>query len=172
MSETRYPYQPKIVTFLLVIAMFGSCASFFIYQAINNEVGLIINGLLELSQNGATIFYGVLAALSLGFVLIGLLSMFKRFTTKREIVVGDTSISSPKSGVSSKVITVAYADILMMERQEVSGQHILNITHNDGKLSIPHSMLPSKQVFEEMVDLITKKRASLGDNWEVKSPNK
>jgi len=90
----------------------------------------------------------------LAFVLVGVAALIKSFTSKREIIISDTFITSPKSGFSKLDITVKFSDVTNVTMQTVEKTKILNIDYVDGRLSIPNSMLPNKQAFEELVSHI------------------
>ncbi len=154
MNEVRIPYKPNKFMFLLVVAFFGACAGIMGNVAITNDKGLILNRVFEFSPQGATIFYWVITGLSLVFVLVGLLALAKSVTTKREIVISETSLTSPKSIYSKIDVTVNFSDITNVTLQTIQKTKILNIEYLGGKLSIPNSMLPNKQAFEELVSLL------------------
>ena len=154
MNEVRIPYKPNKTVFLFAVAFFGVCAGVMGNVAITNDKGLLLNRIFEFSPQGATIFYGVIAGASLVFVLVGLLALVKSVTTKREIVISDTSLTSPKSGFSKIDVTVDFSDVTNVALQTVQKTKILNIDHPGGRLSIPNSMLPNKQAFEELVSLL------------------
>lgn len=157
MNEIRIPYRPNKIIFILAIAFFGSCAGFMGNIAATNDRGLILNRIFEFSKQGATIFYWVIAGLSVAFVVLGFFALIKSYTSKREIIISDSSITSPKSGFSKLNICIKFSDITDVTMQTVQKTKILNIDHLDGRLSIPNSMLPNKQAFEELVSSIQAK---------------
>lgn len=154
MNEIRIPYKPKVSMMIFVILFFGGCTLVLGYTALSNDRGFLLNRIIELSEGGATVFYWCLTAVSGIFVLLGIHGVWSATTSKKEIVLTATSISSPKNGFSRKVVTVNYADISDLSIQTVQKQKFLNIVHPGGKLSIPQNMLPSKQQFEELTHLI------------------
>ncbi len=157
MSEVRIPYKPNKIIFLLAIAFFGVCAGIMGNVAASNDRGLILNGIIEFSPQGATIFYWVISFLALAFVLVGIFALVKSMFSKREIVITNDSITSPKSGFSKQNITVNFSDITGISMQTIQKTKILNIEYPGGKLSIPNSMLPSKASFEELVSQLQKR---------------
>ncbi len=154
MNEVRIPYKPNKIIFLLVVAFFGACAGIMGNVAATNDRGLILNRIFELSSQGATIFYWVITGSALVFILVALFALAKSITSKREIVISKTSLTSPKSGFSKIDVTVNFSDITNVTLQTVQKTKILNIEYIGGKLSIPNSMLPNKQAFEELVSLL------------------
>lgn len=154
MNEICIPYKPNKILFLFVVAFFGACAGIMGNVAVTNDRGLILNGIFEFSPNSATIFYWIITGIALAFVTVGILALAKSVTTKREIVISETSLTSPKSGLSKINVTVSFSDITNVTLQTIQKTRILNIEYPGGKLSIPNSMLPNKQAFEELVSLL------------------
>jgi len=68
--EREYEYKPSWLIILLCGGMFVLAAVFFGVRANSNDRGLIINRVVELSENSATIFYRIFCFLSLCFVAI------------------------------------------------------------------------------------------------------
>lgn len=154
MNEVRIPYKPNKIIMILAIAFFGACAGFMADIAANNDRGLILNRVIELSPQNATIFYWVIASASMVFVVVGFFALVKSFFTNREIVITETSITSPKSALSKLDVTVNFSDISNVTIQTIQRTRILNIKYSGGKLSILNSMLPNKAAFEELVSQV------------------
>lgn len=157
MNELRIPYKPNKMIFITGIAFSGIGAGLMGYVAATNDRGLILNGILEFSPQGATIFYLVMAAAATAFVLIAFLALAKFAVSEREIVISEFSITAPKSGLSKLDITVNFSDITDISIQTIQKTKILNIDHTGGKLSIPNSMLPSEQAFDGLVSELQSK---------------
>src|SRR5262249_39049867 len=68
--EREYEYKPKWTGLLACGGFFALCALLVAHRAYRNDRGLIINGIIELSPDNATLFYWALCALSIGFVLL------------------------------------------------------------------------------------------------------
>ena len=157
MNEIRIPYKPNKIIFIVAMAFFGICAGFMAYVAATNDRGLTLNRMFEMSTQEATIFYWVIASAASAFVVIGALALINSFLSKREIIISTSSITSPKSGFSKIDVTVNFTDITYMTIQTIQKTQILNIDHSDGRLSIPNTMLSSKQAFEELVSQLQSK---------------
>lgn len=156
-DEMEFDYKPKLAVVFLSTFMFGAAAMFFVYLATSNQQGLIIEKFIELSVNGATAFYWVLAALSFVMVIMVFYSLINSFRHKRSVLVTRESISAPKSGISRKIINVRFRDIENMRVEKVHKTQILTIKHTQGKLSIPNSMIPGLNEFENLLTLITQR---------------
>jgi Na+-transporting methylmalonyl-CoA/oxaloacetate decarboxylase gamma subunit len=159
-GEIRIPYRPKIIIFLLGIVLFGYGSVHMVSLAATNERGLILNRIIELSPQGATIFYWVISVVGIVFSALAILAILISIFSKREIVITDNEITSPKSAVSRKDITVKFSDIEEIKLQSIQSTKILTIKHASGKLSISSSMLPSTTHFEKLVLLLSSKAKS------------
>ena len=157
MSDMRFPYQPKFVILSLSVVFFVLCGVLLGNVALTNDKGLILNGIVEFSTEGATTFYWWLVFGSGLFVVLGSIIVLSGLMKKREIVLTETQISAPKNGLSSKIVAVTFSNIVDVSILAVQGQEFLNIQHRDGKLVIPRNMLPTKQAFEELAgSLVTR----------------
>ncbi|MGK0290936.1 MAG: hypothetical protein ACI86H_002399 [bacterium] len=157
MSSIRFPYQTNKKIILSAIALMGAIAGVFLKLALENDRGLIINRIIKLSVQSATIFYWSLAIFVLSIVVLASFAVIRNIVEKREIILTDTSISSPKSGISSKIISIQFQDIIDIEVQKIQSQQYLYLFYPDGKLTIPQIMLPDKKIFEELVKQVTER---------------
>jgi hypothetical protein len=151
MNEIRIPYKPNKILFIFVIVFFGAITGLGWHEAINNDRGLILNG-IQLSQQQANVLYWFIAGSSLLFVLAGLCILVNSFTSNKEIVISNNAITLPKHGFSNTNITVNFSDITNLTLQSIKRTKILNIEYSGGKpLAITDSMLPNKKTFEELI---------------------
>ncbi len=148
--DREYDYRPKWTMIVLCALFFGACALVLGAKANGNDRGLIINGIIELSAGSATVFYWVLAALSIGFVVVAGFLAFIRLTVHQRITLGETSITIPRSRWSSEETVVSFNDILDLSTSEVSGQRFLTIVYRGGKFALTASMLPRKADYDEI----------------------
>ena len=149
-----FQYKGKPFLMLLVIAFFGACAAVLVYAAQSVSGGLIINGIIELSASGATIFYYVLAAASLCFVLLGLLGLRNALAVTREVEIASDRISAPKGLMSKTVVNVPFAEVQDIRRYAISGQEFLEVVHGNGKLSIPKQASKNETECEAMANAL------------------
>jgi hypothetical protein len=152
--EREYAYRPKWTTIVLASLFFGAGALFFAAMAKDNDRGLIINGIIELSPGGARIFYWALAALSVGLVAAASTMAMVRLTLRQRIAVGTTCITVPRSRWSSEEIAVPFAEIIRLSTSDVSGQRFLKVVYRGGKFKLVASMLPSEGDFDEILAAI------------------
>lgn len=155
--EKEYPYKPSWLMISICGLGFSLAGLVLGYKAYTNDRGLIINGLIEFSEGNASIFYWVLAGLSVGFVGICLALIFHRLKYNQRIAFGDTGLLVPLSRFSSQEKTIDYKDIIRLEITNVSGQKFLNIYHSGEKYIVNYNMLPSKSAFEELTEILNRK---------------
>ena len=146
----QYYYRPKWTISVLGALFFGACALVLGATANGNDRGLIINGIIELSTDGATVFYWVLAGLSIGFVVVTGFMAIVRLTVHQRIALGKTSITVPRSRWSSEEVEVPFAAIVELSASQVSGQRFLKIVYNGGKFTLTASMLPREKDFDDI----------------------
>ncbi|HEB86009.1 MAG TPA: hypothetical protein ENI68_03195 [Gammaproteobacteria bacterium] len=154
MNDERFSYKPNIVVFILSSVVLAGIAVGMAYIAYTNEQGLILNGIIELSIEGATVFHWSLAVACGTLAIFGAVAVVGASTSKREIIVSGNIISAPKSGFSKKIIMINLAEVTDVNIQSVQKQKFLNIIHPSKKLAIPQAMLTSKQLFEKLTELV------------------
>jgi len=157
MEEIRFPYKPKLIPAILAILLFGGAAIFMTHQAMNNDRGLILNGIIKFSVEGATVFYWALAVFSTILPFLGLLTIIQSLTVKREITIRKNNFTSPKNSFSSKEITMNFLEISDIHIQEIQKNKSLVIFDGKEKLIIPEQMLSDKKSFEQLSIIISEK---------------
>lgn len=157
MSDLSYIYKPSPVGMGLAFAFFAVCALVSLHSAMTNDVGLIINGLIRLDPGQATVFYWVLTVAGAIMSGFGLLGFVRAFTSRHRLILSDTSLQMPKSAFSDTLVTVSYARVKDLVRQQIKSQHFLIIHHIGGKATISASMLPSHAVFDEVCRTVTER---------------
>ena len=155
--QKKSPYKPKILVMLLASLFFAACSAGMAYAAVTNDRGLIINGIITLSESGATVFFWVIAAVSAVFVLGGTWGIIVGLTSDRRLTITENGLRAPKSGYSRQYVTIKFPAIVKVSMQAVNKQQFMTLHHSTGKLSIAQSMLPDKEAFEEVVRIITQK---------------
>ena len=147
-----FTYRYKAGRLFLCIFFFGLCAAMLGHEALNNGKGLVINNIIELDAGNATIFYWVLAALSLGFVLLGLIGFMAQLTADDDaqvLTLGEKTMTLPQGAFRKVPRELAYADITAMKQQEVQGQRFLTVKLANGKkVSLAAVALPKKEDFD------------------------
>jgi len=160
--EREYVYKPRWTLIVFCAVFFGLMAVSLGAKAHGNDRGAIINWVIKLSVSGATTFYGVLCACSVGFVAIAVFLACHRLIFHQRIAFGPTVLFVPVSRWSSAEQQIGYRDIQALSRAQMSGQRFLYVTHAGGQYVITAFMLPSTAVFEEVGALLAAKVQALG----------
>jgi hypothetical protein len=155
--EREYPYRPRWTAIVFAGGFFAACALVLGYRASDNHRGLIINGIIELGPDGATGFYYVLCALSVGFVIGSVFMAYHRLTFQQRLVFGGAAMTVPVSRWSRATKQIAYRDMRKMSMTVISGQTFLYVDHLGGRFTIVASMLPSQAAFDEVRALLAAK---------------
>jgi hypothetical protein len=153
----EYDYKPRWSLILLCGGFFALCLAVLGTKATTNDRGLVINGIVELGTDSASVFYWALTAVSAAFVLLSLLLVYHRIALRQRLVLGEFALLVPRTRFSRDPVEIAYRDIKGMARMSMNGQQFLYVTHSGGRYTINATMLPSRVVFEEVCDLLEKK---------------
>jgi hypothetical protein len=156
-GEREYTYKPRWTVILACAAFFGLAAGILGIKAWSNDRGLLINGIIELSADAATVFYWILCALGVGFVAVAVLLACHRLLYRQRIAFTATSLIVPKSRWSSEESIIEYNAVVGLAMEKVSGQQFLRIMHTKGKHTITASLLPSQADFEEVCALLAER---------------
>ena len=160
--EREYAYKPRWTLIVFCAVFFGLVAVILGAKAHGNNRGVVINRVIKLSPSGATTFYWVLCACSVGFVTIAAFLACHRLIFHQRIAFRPTALLVPASRWSSAEQQIGYRDIQALSRAQVSGQRFLYVTHAGGQYVITAFMLPSTAVFEEVGALLAAKVQALG----------
>ncbi len=150
-----YPYHPKATTIILCILFFSACAAVLGWEAATNDRGLILNGIFTLSENGASNFYWVLAALSVGFVFMGVLIAVQRLTGSLSLQITDSAVHIPSGFIKKNITEVAFSDVINLSETAVQGQRLFCLHTPKKKYHLNRALMPSKADYEEAKALIT-----------------
>lgn len=150
--ERDYEYKPSWLVIFGCGALFALAAAIFALRANSNDRGLIINHIIELSENGATYFYWVMCFLSAGFVTIAVALTFHRLKFRQRVALTANGIVVPASRWSAGEKFIEYKNISALSESSINGQHFLYIFHADGKYILNRGMLPSKKVYREIIE--------------------
>lgn len=150
MQTIEHPYKPRARPVLLGLLFFGACGAVMAHEALGNDRGLILNGIIRLGVAGATRFYWTIAAISLAFVLLLLVMLAVGLTGKTSLRLSATELSAPRNAFSRTSTVVRRADIAGVEVMTVNKQRFLHVHHPGGTLTILQSCLPSDAAFDEV----------------------
>jgi hypothetical protein len=133
---------------LLAGGFFAACSAVYIHLVLTNKRGLIINRIVELDAHGATVFYAVLGAASMLFVIAAAIATIYGQLKKPLLVLAEDHLIVPHGFIRKRPKVIHFVDIRRITYQSVNGQRFLTIWSAGGKVSIARSMLESEAVFE------------------------
>jgi hypothetical protein len=148
----RYPLRPR-PRLVFSILFFGLCAAVLCYQASHTRRGVILEGAIHLNRGQAQIFFWVLAALSLGFVALGTVSLVRLARGKLEVVIDDDGIDLPGTLFRPRPHRFAWPDITGARLSKVSGQAFLTITAPGAKAYLSKANV-TDAAFDEIVAIV------------------
>lgn len=151
MTDREFPYRMHPLAALLAIVFFGACLGLFVWLAATNEVGLILNGVIELGPTGATIFYVVLGVLSGGFVVAGLLGLV---APEHTLLIGADQATIPCGPMLRKQTVVRFAEVSRVTVSEAQGTRLFTLHHPGGKTSVSNRFLKGRGTFKEVTRLL------------------
>lgn len=151
MNDTlEFPYRPNAKTMLLAILFFGACAAVMAREAVTNDRGLILNGIITFSEHGATIFYGCVAGAAALFVVAGAWGLLAGRNTRRFVRLTPGELWAPRNGFAKEPTVIRLRDIQGVRVQTIQRQRLITIQHPGGSLSIAQSMLPGAAAFDQL----------------------
>lgn len=153
----QYEYKVSTYQGLFVLLIFGLFAYFGLSKALNNNRGMIINNIVELSASMATYFWWGSALLFSMLALLGLLMVIKSFQDPSLITLYDTQMTAPKKPISNTLLTVKYSDIRKIEMHKIAKVRQLRIDSPHGKIVIPDVNFVNKADFDDLVNILTQK---------------
>lgn len=141
----------------LAALFFGCGAIFFAHVARSNNQALILDRIVVLTPWGATIFWWVLAAISIGFVLGAAVAMIHGITRTQRIVLTPRAIIVPRSRWSTAEIAIPYVCIMEVTETRAKNYRFLKIVHSDGKVEINGSMLATSADFDDLRSVLAQR---------------
>ena len=158
--ERQYRYGAKWSVIVGCGGLFAFCAAVIEWTARTNDRGLIINGIIELEPDSATIFYWVLFAFSVGFVLVAILLGYQRVAFRQRIAFDTSELIAPKSRWSKDEQRIAYREIRSVIRSRVGKVQTLSVEHAGGRVTISSALLPTRTAIAEIHQLLKSKTES------------
>lgn len=163
--DPEYEYKPPWSGILLGMLVFGVFSVIGVFAARSNQ-GVIINGIIRLSPQGAALFWWVLTAVSLGFVLVAALMACHRVMRSQRVVLAPTAIIVPRSRWSREEIAIPYARIACVVQSQAGKYKFLTILYSEGKVKISASMLPTKMAYATICETLKEALDNPHRQWE------
>ena len=140
------------------------------HKASNNNSGLILGGVIGLSESGATVFYWVLTAMISLAAVASFVFLFVARTSIQLIELTDVQMLAPVSLMHRQRLTVSYVsitDVRLVERNRYTTY--LGVHFNGKVLSIPAFALPNMVAFEELHRELLARMSRSGTSGRSKS---
>ena len=148
MQPQRFPLRAPGLLYVGIV-MFTGCAAFFLME-LGMDRGLILEGLLELGVRGAHIFWGVLGALSAGFVLLMGSAIIAMRGGRVTVVLGDDTITMPGPPMRPRPRELRYEHISSATLRRIEKQEILTRVEPFGTTTLARSYV-GDAAFEAIV---------------------
>lgn len=156
-AEREYPYRMKWILILCGIPFFSGGAVAVGREALRNEAGMVINGVIEMGPWFVTGLYWVFSAFAVAGLALYVWAGFLRLANDRRVAFGPTSVAVPAARLPPDVVEIAYGDITGCSFARVNSNRFVHITHPGGTHTVLASMLPSNAVFDEVCQLLVAK---------------
>lgn len=156
MTVTRFAYKPKTLTMLLAGGFFALCAVVLVFRAASNDRGLILNGIINMDQGSATMFYYVLAGLGALMAAGGLVGFVQSLRGPGFVELDETGVSFP-GNLGQKPVRIAYDAITQLQPGGAYKQRWLYIHHGGKRHAIMSSMLAKAGQLDEIEALLAQR---------------
>jgi hypothetical protein len=124
------------------------------YKATQNNVGLIINGIITLGASGATAFYWVITALCGMFVLAALVLTLRRIVNPQVLELETDALLLPHGFLQTRTSRIPYTDIQELSEDQVSGQTFLYLTAYGRRFTISASLFSDTATYVAVRDFL------------------
>jgi hypothetical protein len=160
--DREFAYGPKW-RHIIGVATFGAALSApFVHWARANRNGLVINHVLELDVEQATLFFYCMAG-ALGLVAgLGLLNGVLALGGKRRVALARGALVVPRGRFSREEKHIAYRDIDGLTVRDVRGFKYLDVHHSKRTDCIVGAWTDSREEFEELLGTLADRVASAG----------
>ena len=156
MQTQTFDYRPGIgmaIALLIIAVLF---AGIFLWMALENNTRLEIFGMVLSVGASTALFWGCALFFGAGIPIGGKMiaqSMYK----PRHVILHDTSITAPKSGLSSKTKTLNFRDITGHKVWSVQGNTMMELKTSTQKLVIPKTYIRPANQFDALAAAIEKR---------------
>jgi hypothetical protein len=153
-GEIVYAYRAKVMPLIVGLALFSACAVAAGGGALENDRGLLVNGIVLFGPAAATAFYWFLFGFSCMLVgLSGLVIVRSLFWPSYLVFDGDGLIV-PFGFLQRKTVRIAYSAITHIIEERGFGQISLVVSHEGSKTRILRGMLPSIDAYNSVGSLL------------------
>jgi hypothetical protein len=152
--EREWRYRMPWRTVVWTTLFFGACALVLAHRAAHNDRGLILNGIIEMRAQRATLFYWVLTAMSGGFILLGFALAFHSATSRQYIVIRGDTLTLPVARYSKRQVTLPLREVERLRIVKMGRQRHIELWRAGKKYAIAAAMLPRKGDLDDILGLL------------------
>lgn len=124
------------------------------HVALTNTQRLIINGVIELSVQQATVFYWISAVVMFGLMLLSIFSLIQNLFGTKRIVLSRNGLWLPGSMWSLREKFYEFSSIKSMRIVSIYRSDVLQVTTSNSSFAIACENLSSSDEFERVVSLM------------------
>lgn len=155
--ERAYPYRLKWVLILGGLPLFGGWAFAVGREALRNESGMVLNGVIEVGPRFVTGLHWAFCALGLAGLAVSAWAGFLRLAYDRRVAFGPAGVAIPAARWSPREVEIACRDIRECTVARVGSNRFLHIAHPGGTHTVMAAMLRSGAAFDEVCELLAAK---------------
>lgn len=146
----RFRFAARPLPMVLAVLFFGGATGLFTHLLLHSDRPVRV--LFFLIEGGAVkVFFAGLALVSLGFVVIGLVSGIRDLLQPRELVVDDEALELQLGVFRRTHHRIRLVDIHKVGQTQIYNNRFLVIQHTGGTLQFPMSHLPDPAAAEAVV---------------------
>jgi len=148
-SAALYRYQPKLGAALIGTGIFLLFLLGMSYVAMDNDRGLVINGLIKLDASSATAFYWMLTMLCAGMSVFGLNAIRLALMKERKITLSRTEIIIPPTWPGQENTTIPFRAITDLQLETTKSSRVAIIISDLGKTRFTQRFFEDKASFDD-----------------------
>lgn len=145
-TALEFPYKPRLGPSLVLISLFLVSVVFMADVAVNNDEGLIIDGLITLDTGSATVFYWVIVVATFFPLFIGVKALRLSLQKNRRIVLSEKDVTIPGL-MSSTTVVVPLNDITRL----MMSSRTLIVCHGADQTKVSQVHFADKASFERFL---------------------
>ena len=147
-----YKFSWKNILVLFVIGL--TLGLFMVHAAQTNAEKLVVNGVIELSVNQATVFFWAMSAFMFGLVFLSIMGLIQRIKGTNRIVLTSNGLWLPGPIWSGGEKFHEFSSIKSMKIVSVYKSTVLQAKTRDSKFAIASQNFSSSDEFEKVVAMI------------------
>lgn len=152
----RFSYRPRVSNMLLAGGLFAIAAAYLGHRAYFNDRGLILNGVIKLGVEGATVFYGALATVAALIALVAAVLTLSGLVRGPQILFAGDHLSIPQGLFGAKYTTVPFRELWQISPHKVGSQEMLIVRTLSGSHTLLKSHFRSEADYSEVISRLAR----------------